>query len=177
MGKILLISAAAVAGYLLWHAQAAAAPAPLAWDRPMVTALTADLVAKDGTSAPPETLRDAKRVLVYFSASWCPPCRAFTPQLVEYYRTHRGGSAFQLLFVSADQGAGAMRAYMREDAMPWWGVRYGSSSAKALDKAYAGAGIPCLVMLDGQGHVLADSYVEGRYVGPGEVLKALDAGR
>ncbi len=176
MSKVLLIAAAAVSGYLLWHSHAAA-PAPLTWDRPMVTALTAELVDRDGKSAPPETLRDAKRVLVYFSANWCPPCRAFTPRLVEYYRTHHGGTAFQLLFVSADESPGAMRGYMRGDAMPWWGVRYGSAPAQALHQAYAGRGIPCLVLLDGQGHVLADSYVGGNYVGPGEVLKALDGMR
>jgi nucleoredoxin len=176
MGKVLLVAAATLAGFLLWHGHPAV-PAPITWDRPLIAALTADLIDKDGTPAPRELLRDPKRVLVYFSASWCPPCRAFTPELVAYYNTHHGGSAFQLLFVSEDEGAGAMRGYMRGDAMPWWGVRYASPSAHALGKAYAGPGIPCLVLLDGQGHVLADSYVNGRYVGPQEVLKALDEGR
>jgi nucleoredoxin len=143
----------------------------------MVGALAADLADAHGTPAPARALAGAERVLVYFSANWCPPCRAFTPELVAYYHAHGGGKAFQLLFVSNDQSAGAMRAYMREDDMPWWGVRFGSESARALRKAYAGDGIPCLVLLDGEGRVLADSYVGGRYVGPRAVLAAFDAAR
>jgi nucleoredoxin len=116
-------------------------------------------------------------VLVYFSASWCPPCQAFTPVLCEYYRTHGGGTRFQILFVSSDESAEAMAAYMRDDAMPWWGVRFDSASAQALTRAYAGEGIPCLVLLDAKGAVIADTYVDGRYAGPAQVLAALDAAR
>jgi nucleoredoxin len=61
--------------------------------------------------------------------------------------------------------------------MPWWGVGFDSPSDTLLTKAYAGRGIPCLVLLDPQGRVLAHSYEGQRYVGPQVVLDALDAGR
>lgn len=32
-----------------------------------------------------DVLRDKKLILFYFSAHWCPPCRAFTPILCEFY--------------------------------------------------------------------------------------------
>jgi nucleoredoxin len=167
---------AALIGAVVWFFATGSSPPP-AWDHQKIAALTADLHDADGKPAPPSTLTGAKHVLVYFSASWCGPCRAFTPELVAYYKSHGGGSAFQLLFVSSDQTADAMYAYMHDDAMPWWGVRFQSESAKALAKAYRGPGIPCLVLLDQHGWVQADSFVNGRYVGPHEVLKALEAAR
>ncbi|KAJ3618983.1 hypothetical protein MTP99_005776 [Tenebrio molitor] len=40
----------------------------------------------------------------YFSANWCPPCRAFTPQLAEVYRVIRKREpGFEIVFVSSDR--------------------------------------------------------------------------
>ncbi|KAL3577890.1 hypothetical protein D5086_019394 [Populus alba] len=37
-----------------------------------------------------------KNILLYFSAQWCPPCRAFLPKLIEAYHTIKGkGNAFE----------------------------------------------------------------------------------
>ena len=37
----------------------------------------------------------------YFSAHWCPPCRAFTPKLVEFYNAQEGKKKnFEIIFVS-----------------------------------------------------------------------------
>ncbi|HYE07416.1 MAG TPA: thioredoxin-like domain-containing protein [Planctomycetota bacterium] len=155
-----------------WWAMSASTAAPARWDAARVAALTADLVDVDGKAAPPTTLRGAKRVMVYFSAAWCGPCRAFTPQLVDFYEAKGGGEAFEVLFVSLDANADDMAAYMEHDAMPWWGVRHGSASARELVRAYAKQGIPHLVLLDGSGAVLADSYDGDRYLGPQHVLAA-----
>ncbi|KAK3933257.1 Nucleoredoxin [Frankliniella fusca] len=41
---------------------------------------------------------------VYFSAHWCPPCKAFTPQLVNTYNAVRErGHSFEVIFVSSDR--------------------------------------------------------------------------
>ena len=38
---------------------------------------------------------------IYFSAHWCPPCRKFTPHLVEFYKQLRGTDReFEVVFAS-----------------------------------------------------------------------------
>jgi thiol-disulfide isomerase/thioredoxin len=173
----LILLAIALVGWSLWRWRDDGPPPPLAWDERMLRELVADLADARERPAKPQALRDAPRILLYFSGEWCPHCREFTPELVEFYRAHGGGSAFQVLFVSDDDSAAAMRAYMRDYDMPWWGVRFGSASATKLEQAYPGSGIPRLVLLDGQGRILADVVEHGRYVGWHAVLKALADGR
>jgi nucleoredoxin len=113
---------------------------------------------------------------LYFSAHWCAPCRKFTPQLVAYYnQIAHDHPEFEIIFVSADKSAEDMATYMRESGMPWPAIEYGKlANVPALQK-YAGRGIPDLVIVDASGKVLADSFVGGKYVGPGRVLDDLSA--
>ena len=113
---------------------------------------------------------------LYFSAHWCPPCRKFTPQLVAYYnQIAHDHPEFEIIFVSADKSAEDMATYMRESGMPWPAIEYSKlANVPALQK-YVGRGIPDLVIVDASGKVLADSFVGGKYVGPGRVLDDLSA--
>jgi nucleoredoxin len=100
-----------------------------------VTATTtlADLVGPlllvDAKAARPsaELLRDSSLLLLYFSAHWCPPCRAFTPVLRSFYKTVGGGldgsstkqrGGPQIVFVSSDQTTAEFREYYGK-SMPW----------------------------------------------------------
>jgi nucleoredoxin len=51
-----------------------------------------------------------KVVGVYFSAHWCPPCRAFTPLLVKYRDAHQAD--FEVVLVDLDHSAKEMQEYM-----------------------------------------------------------------
>jgi nucleoredoxin len=45
-----------------------------------------NLFRADGTAvSADQALSSKKVVLFYFSAHWCPPCRAFTPLLKDFY--------------------------------------------------------------------------------------------
>jgi nucleoredoxin len=113
---------------------------------------------------------------LYFSAHWCPPCRKFTPQLVAYYnQIAHDHPEFEIIFVSADKSAEDMATYMRESSMPWPAIEYGKLANVPTLQKYVGRGIPDLVVVDASGKVLADSFVGGKYVGPGRVLDDLNA--
>ena len=56
-------------------------------------------------------LGSKKYVAFYYSAHWCPPCRAFTPELSKFYDKvkKKHGDDFELVFVSSDKNEKAMR--------------------------------------------------------------------
>jgi len=68
----------------------------------------------------PSCLQD-KLVALYFSAHWCPPCRAFTPVLKDFYEevTDSAGEAFEIVFVSFDRSAEDLKSYMDESHGDW----------------------------------------------------------
>lgn len=138
--------------------------------------LDSRLVALDGKRV--KRFRDSKipqaeYIAFYYSASWCPPCRKFTPKLVDFYNENREEHEnFELVYVSSDSNEEAQEKYMEDYEMPWPAVKYGNAKDKIVRK-YAGKGIPCLVVVDRQGEVIADSYVNGEYIGPTTVMNQL----
>ena len=108
----------------------------------------------------------------YYSASWCPPCRSFTPDLVSFYNYFKPSHPdFELIFVNDDNTDGDMISYMKSDSMPWPAIWYQDINNPQLGaKRYQGPGIPCLVLVDANGNVLSDSFRGGQYVGPRVVM-------
>jgi nucleoredoxin len=117
-------------------------------------------------------LAGVKYFAFYYSASWCPPCRAFTPDLVSFYNDFKPAHPdFELIFVNDDHSDGEMINYMKGDSMPWPAVWYADIDNPDLQaKKYCGPGIPCLVLVDADGNVLSDSFQGDQYLGPRHVL-------
>ncbi|QIF02566.1 thioredoxin-like domain-containing protein [Roseimicrobium sp. ORNL1] len=117
------------------------------------------------------SLQDARYIAIYFSASWCPPCRAFTPSLVSWYNRNKAANPhFELIFVSSDETAADMANYMKAYNMEWPALAFNRRNVGALVR-YKGSAIPCLVLIDESGTVLSHSFVGGTYVGPQKVLR------
>src|SRR6266571_1608444 len=79
------------------------------------------LMILDGAGKPQSVdaakLAGVKYWAFYYSASWCPPCRAFTPVLVDFYRGFKPSHPeFELIFVNDDRNESAMLSYMKSDA-------------------------------------------------------------
>ncbi len=145
---------------------------------PVAPTLKGDLIALDGKKPKPfadTKLANAKYFAVYYSASWCGPCRAFTPKLVEWYKkTKPAHPEFELIFVSSDNSEKEMEEYMIADAMPWPALVLAKKKTNKSVTRYAGQGIPCLVFIDAEGGVLSNSYEGTTYVGPHKVLADID---
>ncbi len=98
-----------------------------------------------------EELAGAEVVGIYFSAHWCPPCRKFTPQLVETFNTLvEDDKPMKIVFCSADRDEAGFKEYFGEMdgflAVPW-----GADHIKAtLNRTFKVEGIPSLVLLDGK---------------------------
>lgn len=88
-----------------------------------------------------------KYLMLYFSAHWCPPCRAFTPKLSEAYTTLKTKRQdFELVFVSSDRDESSFNAYF--DTMSFCALPFEHRDEKAgLSKLTGVQGIPTLVML------------------------------
>lgn len=114
-----------------------------------------------------------KYTALYFSAHWCPPCRAFTPKLVEWYKDFKAKHAdFELVFVSRDKDEAAQLEYMKETGMPWPAVKLSATKEASFGK-YAAGGIPYLVLIDENGKDLTGK-ANNEWQPPTEVLKKIE---
>lgn len=93
-----------------------------------------------------------KFIGLYFSASWCGPCRLFTPKLVEF-RDHNTND-FEVLLISSDGSAKAQSNYMKKYNMPWFALKNQSEAARNLSLSLEVEYIPYLVVLDPSGNVI-----------------------
>ncbi|GLI67800.1 hypothetical protein VaNZ11_012088 [Volvox africanus] len=95
-----------------------------------------------------------KVTLLYFSASWCPPCRRFTPELVKTMKALReAGKAVEAVFVSADREEHAMKEY--HSHMTWPALSFSDKERNhELSQRYEVEGIPALVVLDEEFNII-----------------------
>ncbi len=150
---------------------------PLVQDNALLSSLRGKLViCRDGTitAADDSALENKKLIALYFSAHWCPPCRKFTPQLVDYYnQVESQHPEFEVVFVSCDRSRFNWETYMRDSRMPWPAVDYDRLGELGDLRRIGGDGIPSLVLLDPAGHVLSSSFDGERYLGPQKVIADL----
>jgi len=100
-----------------------------------------------------ETSSLAGKVIgLYFSASWCGPCKMFTPELVKF--RDRNDEKFEVVFVSSDRSAEDQQEYMKDYDMEWSAIPYDSPLRQELGAKYEVRGIPSLVIVDDQGNLI-----------------------
>jgi peroxiredoxin len=95
-----------------------------------------------------------KWVLVDFWASWCGPCRAENPNVVQAYKNFSGRN-FTILGVSLDREKDAWTGAVRQDGLTWTHVSdLAFWNSKAVS-TYGFQSIPFNVLIDPNGTVVA----------------------
>ncbi len=116
----------------------------------MASLLGDTLVTRSGEERPTADVLGGgttKYVAVYISASWCPPCRTFTPVLAAWYSAHAARLGLRIVFASCDHDEPSFRAYFAK--MPWdLAVPFASKDVVAKLSGKFGRSIPRLVLLD-----------------------------
>lgn len=106
----------------------------------------------DGESVSSDQLKN-KYIGLYFSASWCGPCRKFTPRLVEF--RNRFQDDFEVILIGADGSAKAQANYMKKYSMPWLAMKNQSPEAKQASKLSGVEFIPYLVIINSSGKIIS----------------------
>ncbi|KAL7171497.1 hypothetical protein ACSBR2_036202 [Camellia fascicularis] len=110
------------------------------------------VIGKDGLKVPVSDLV-GKTILIYFSAHWCPPCRAFLPKLVEAYQQIKAkDDAFEVIFISSDKDQASFEDFF--STMPWLALPFGDERKESLSRTFKVRGIPMLVALDPKGRTV-----------------------
>lgn len=138
--------------------KSASVAAPVAGS--LASKLLTKLVARDGKAVAAQAIGNPKYFAYYFSASWCGPCRAFSPKLIaEYEGLKRGG--VQVILAGCDSDQTSMLAYMNtaDHIHPWPGICRQEQGPLGF-AAYGVSGIPAMVIVDASGKVLANGHAE-----------------
>lgn len=110
------------------------------------------VIGKDGIKVPVTHLV-GKHILLYFSAHWCPPCRAFMPKLVEaYHQIKDKHEAVEVIFISSDSDETEFQDFFAK--MPWLALPFGDDRKKDLERIFKVRGIPMVVALDPSGKTI-----------------------
>ncbi len=108
---------------------------------------SASVLNPDGTAP--------KHYLFYYSASWCGPCVAFTPDLVRFYRKMKARDAsFEIVLVPSDKSRDDEIAYLKDHRMPWPGIDFDKKAPGVPASNYGF--IPSMVLVDADGKRLLE---------------------
>lgn len=100
---------------------------------------------------------EGKLFALYFSASWCRGCVAFSRILVPFRNRHQ--EKFEVVLIGFDHNSPDMHAYMKNYEMLWPAVQWDSPSRIALKERFKVTDIPTLIVLAPDGRVITtDGY-------------------
>ena len=98
-------------------------------------------------------IKNSPLIGVYFSAHWCPPCKAFTPLLSKFYKiANEKEKQIEIIFISFDRDEKSYKEYY--DSMPWLSFPFKSEKKEVFAKDFSIKGIPALLIFDKDGKLI-----------------------
>jgi len=138
-------------------------------------ALRGRMVGSDGKPAADDKLEEQQLFALYYGASWCGPCRSFSPGFVQYVNSISAANPkLTVVLLSNDEKDADMLKYMQTENMPFAAVPMKAMTESAVLYGYLKGSIPQLTIVDRSGKIIADSWGRGGYVGPKAALAGLD---
>ncbi len=100
------------------------------------------------------SIKDSRVTCIYFCASWCPPCKVFTPILKEFYDDINCEiRQLEIVFVSSDKDEESFKNYLAD--MPWIAIPDGDKRIAALLENYRLEQIPTLYVIKPDGECVS----------------------
>ena len=101
-----------------------------------------------------------KVIGLYFSAHWCPPCRAFTDKLKTFYHSSDNRNSpiqMEVVFVSCDRSEEEFTKYFQ--TMPWLAVPYDSPQREFMREGFQIGGVPTLIIISPTGNTVCNNAI------------------
>jgi len=138
-------------------------PTPETW----LKMIGPELVSQNDEVIPSSQLGGALLGL-YFSASWCPPCRSFTPKLIDFYNNNN--NSLRIVLMGLDRSEAQRESYYKKTKMPWSSVPFDSPIPDALAEELGVSGIPALVIINASGEIVSTDGVSEVLSNPSDAL-------
>eukprot|EP00928_Gymnodinium_smaydae_P023284 TRINITY_DN19275_c1_g1_i2.p1 TRINITY_DN19275_c1_g1~~TRINITY_DN19275_c1_g1_i2.p1 ORF type:complete len:464 (+),score=50.85 TRINITY_DN19275_c1_g1_i2:190-1392(+) len=100
-----------------------------------------------------------KVVGLYFSATWCEPCRSFTPRLVQRYTERLKAKGFEIILISSDRDEPSFHTFF--NGMPWLALDFQDRKRRdELARLFGVTALPTLVLVGQDGALITNQGCE-----------------
>lgn len=95
-----------------------------------------------------------KVVLIDFWATWCGPCRAELPNVIDTYKKYRE-QGFEIIGISLDKDQAKLESFLKANNMTWPQYFDGLGWQNKVSTKYGVNSIPATYLLDREGKIIA----------------------
>lgn len=114
-----------------------------------------DILKSDGTAVKlSDFITPGRFTVVDFWASWCNPCKQEIPGLIEIYKQYKDAGV-DVLGIAVWDNEADTEAEAKKLGINYPVVSMPKESSYALTEAYGIMGIPCILLIDPQGKIIA----------------------
>ena len=116
-----------------------------------------DLFEKD-TDKKIDLSNEIEYIGLFFTGSWCPPCREFEKILIDFYNmTNAQAKKFEVIHVCSEKNQKDFKESVKD--LPWAIIKYNNNLINLITTELKIESIPMLIICTDQGDIITD---EGR---------------